>query len=95
MAPAPTNNLAAALQDMEGLPPPVNSLKKIEKLPCNKPRTSVTSYGETSYVENLCEMFRPSPEQVQQARNWLVRVIARRAVEILNTQEEAEGGWVF
>lgn len=90
MAPSPTNNLAAALQDMEGLPPPVNSLKKIEKLPCNKPEHDVTSCTERTYSDGLCEIFRPSPEQVQQARNWLARVVARRAVEILSTQEEDE-----
>ena len=90
MAPAPTYNLAAARRDMKGRPPSADSRKKTEKLACNKPGNDVTLCTDRTYVEDLCEIFRPSPDQVQQARNWLARVIARRAVEILNTQEEVE-----
>ncbi len=32
-------------------------------------------------------LFQPSRQQVRDARNWLARTIARRAVEILKAQE--------
>ena len=35
------------------------------------------------------EVFWPAAEQVSGARAWLVRVVARRAVEILKEQEKA------
>jgi hypothetical protein len=33
------------------------------------------------------ELFRPTRRQIDDARSWLVRVIARRAVDILKAQE--------
>jgi hypothetical protein len=33
------------------------------------------------------ELFQPSRQQIRDARSWLVRVIARRAVDILKAQE--------
>jgi hypothetical protein len=36
----------------------------------------------------LSEAFRPGPEQLRGARAWLVRIIARRAVEMLKAQDE-------
>jgi len=33
------------------------------------------------------ELFRPTRRQIEDARSWLVRVIARRAVDILKAQE--------
>jgi hypothetical protein len=42
---------------------------------------------ERAYEEQRRELFRPTPEQIRGARAWLVRVVARRAVEILKAQE--------
>jgi hypothetical protein len=42
---------------------------------------------ERTYEKQRRELFRPTPEQVMGARAWLVRVVARRAVEILKAQE--------
>jgi len=39
------------------------------------------------YEYERCELFQPSRQQMGDARSWLVRVIARRAVEILKAQE--------
>lgn len=42
---------------------------------------------ERAYGDERRELFQPSRQQVRDARSWLVRVIARRAVEILKAQE--------
>ena len=42
---------------------------------------------ERAYENERHELFQPSRQQVRDARSWLVRVIARRAVEILKAQE--------
>jgi hypothetical protein len=42
---------------------------------------------ERAYGNERRELFQPSRQQVGDARSWLVRVIARRAVEILKAQE--------
>lgn len=44
------------------------------------------SYKRT-YEDVQREIFQPSQRQMQQARSWLVRVVARRAVDILKAQE--------
>ena len=53
------------------------------------PVLSVECDRERTYENTRRETFRPSPEQLRQARSWLVQVVARRAVEILQAQETA------
>ena len=67
------------------------------RIPCGEvvdfhsqePVLDVELDAQRSYGDERRETFRPSPTQVQQARAWLVRVVARRAVEILKAQETA------
>jgi len=40
-----------------------------------------------AYDDEPRELFQPSRRQIRDARSWLVRVIARRAVDILKAQE--------
>jgi len=40
-----------------------------------------------TYGDERRELFRPTRRQIEDARSWLVRVIARRAVDILKAQE--------
>ncbi|HOA73846.1 MAG TPA: hypothetical protein PLV57_20490 [Phycisphaerae bacterium] len=52
------------------------------------PADSDVKYNqERGYVDGPRELFQPSRRQIRNARSWLVRVIARRAVDILNAQE--------
>jgi len=44
--------------------------------------------GRTARDDVLDESFRPSAEQLGKARRWLVRTLARRAVEILKAQDQ-------
>ena len=53
----------------------------------NPGRHPVTCCETWAYEDERRELFQPSREQVRDARRWLVRVIARRAVEILKAQE--------
>jgi len=50
-------------------------------------RRDVKCSKERAYEDERRELFQPSRQQVRDARSWLVRVIARRAVEILKAQE--------
>ena len=50
-------------------------------------RRDVRYSNERAYGDERRELFQPSRQQVRDARSWLVRVIARRAVEILQAQE--------
>jgi hypothetical protein len=50
-------------------------------------RCDVKCSKERAYEDERRELFQPSRQQVGDARSWLVRVIARRAVEILKAQE--------
>jgi len=50
-------------------------------------RRDVKYSTERAYGDERRELFQPSRQQVRDARSWLVRVIARRAVEILKAQE--------
>ena len=53
-----------------------------------KPVKSDVKYvGVRTYEDVPRELFRPTRQQVEDARSWLVRVIARRAVDILQAQE--------
>jgi hypothetical protein len=52
------------------------------------PGESDVKYSQTrAYDDEPRELFRPSRRQIRDARSWLVRVIARRAVDILKAQE--------
>ena len=52
------------------------------------PAESDVKYKQTrTYDDEPRELFQPSRQQIRDARSWLVRVIARRAVDILKAQE--------
>jgi hypothetical protein len=48
---------------------------------------SVRCRQKRTYGDERRELFRPTRRQIEDARSWLVRVIARRAVDILKAQE--------
>jgi len=50
-------------------------------------RRAVKCRQKRTYSDERCELFRPTWQQIEDARSWLVRVIARRAVDILKAQE--------
>jgi hypothetical protein len=50
-------------------------------------RTAVKCRQKKTYGDERRELFRPNRRQIEDARSWLVRVIARRAVDILKAQE--------
>ena len=53
-----------------------------------KPGYLDVKYGSIrAYGDGRRELFQPSRRQGRDARSWLVRVIARRAVDILKAQE--------
>ena len=43
--------------------------------------------AKKAYDDERCELFQPSQRQIHSARDWLVRVIARLAVDIRKAQE--------
>jgi hypothetical protein len=51
------------------------------------PNCDVNCRTGTTYESKRQKFFRPSSEQIRGARAWVVRVVARRAVEILKAQE--------
>jgi hypothetical protein len=54
----------------------------------SKPVGSGVKYTATrAYGDGRQGRFQPSREQMRDARSWLVRVVARRAVDILKAQE--------
>lgn len=57
------------------------------KLAFNPAESDVKCVQTMSYDDESRELFRPSRQQIRDARSWLVRVIARRAVDILRAQE--------
>jgi hypothetical protein len=53
-----------------------------------QPAVVDVKYGvERTYETTRRELFRPTPEQIKRARAWLVRAVARRAVELLKVRE--------
>jgi hypothetical protein len=49
--------------------------------------SGVKCIGKASYDDGPRKLFRPGRQQIRNARGWLVRVIARRAVDKLKAQE--------
>jgi len=61
---------------------------KTEPAPAShEARRTVKCRQKRTYGDERCELFRPTRRQIEDARSWLVRVIARRAVDILKAQE--------
>ena len=103
MAPATDNNPAPAPRDATavavcatpaepGRPAdrpaePQNSREETAEFAFKPAVLDVKCGVERTYEKQRRELFRPTPEQVRGARAWLVRVVARRAVEILKAQE--------
>jgi len=54
---------------------------------CQAARSAVRCSRKRTYSDERRELFRPTRRQIEDARSWLVRVIARRAVDILKAQE--------
>jgi hypothetical protein len=57
------------------------------KLAFNPAESDVECYQTRTYDDEPRELFQPSRQQIRDAQSWLVRVIARRAVDILKAQE--------
>jgi len=57
------------------------------KLAFNPAVSGVKCIQTRAYDDEPRELFQPSRRQIRDARSWLVRVIARRAVDILKAQE--------
>jgi hypothetical protein len=66
-----------------------NLLKETPDFSSKPPQSDVKDLLAITYDTERHELFRPTPEQIMGARAWLVRVVARRAVEILKSQETA------
>ncbi len=58
--------------------------------PCIPRAEGQNDLGRADLPAVLSEGCRLRPEQAREARKWLVRVVARRAVEIVKAQEQAE-----
>jgi len=70
--------------------PLVAAVETIEKTPkfSFKPSISlVNCCVEKTYENERRELFQPNTEQIKDVRAWLVRAVARRAVEILKASE--------
>jgi len=63
------------------------SCEKTPDLAFNPGRFDVKCGSKRAYDDERRELFQPSRRQVRDARAWLVRIIARRAVNILRAQE--------
>ena len=87
--PCPTGPLHAAGAQREGQPRPSDSRENSPEFHSQPAILGVKSVIARSCENERREPFRPTPEQITQARAWLVRVVARRAVEILQAQEKA------
>jgi len=59
-----------------------------EKSPCNPRGKRHYDRGQVGEAAILPDGCLQHPEQVQEARQWLVRVLARRGVEILQAQQK-------
>ena len=74
--------------------PLVATVETIEKTPefyFNPLISHVNCCLEKSYEnERRNKLFQPNTEQIKDARAWLVRAIARRAVEILQASENPQ-----
>lgn len=57
------------------------------KLAFNQTVSDVKCSQKRAYDDEPRELFQPSRRQIRSARSWLVRVIARRAVDILKAKE--------
>ena len=55
--------------------------------PCLGPTREVTLSAHGGNERSRRKLLQPSPEQLEGARSWLVRVVARRAVDILRAEE--------
>jgi CHASE2 domain-containing sensor protein len=89
MAPATEHNLTAALGLAEARSAPSNSREETPEFAFKPASLGANSFVAKRYEKPRRELFRPTPEQIRGARAWLVRVVARRAVEILKAQEKA------
>ncbi len=58
-----------------------------QNLPSNSASVGLKSVQTRVYSNEQYELFQPNGQQLRDARSWLARVIARRAVEILSDQE--------
>jgi hypothetical protein len=64
-----------------------DSRKKSPEFSSKPPAVDVKCCVDRTYEKQRRALFQPTPEQIRGARAWLVRVVARRAVEILKAQE--------
>ena len=87
MAPATEHNLTTAPGLAEARPAPADSREETAEFSSKPAVLAVTCCLERAYERQRRELFRPTPEQTKGARAWLVRVLARRAVEILKARE--------
>lgn len=85
--PRPAGLLGVEGAEREGQPPPADSREETAKFAFKPAVLAVKCSMERTYENTRRELFRPSPEQIKGARAWLVRVVARRAVEILKARE--------
>ena len=65
----------------------VDSPNKAPDSPPKPAHLSVKYSKERAFGDERRRLYQPTRRQVVDARSWLVRVIARRAVEILKAQE--------
>jgi hypothetical protein len=60
------------------------------KTPCNPAPGRQDAPGRVATATAVVERGRLRPDEVREMRQWLVRVVARRAVAILKEQEQGE-----
>lgn len=66
---------------------PEGAIEHSPESPCIPRAEGQNDLGRADLPAVLSEGCRLRPEQAREARKWLVRVVARRAVEILKAQE--------
>ncbi len=81
---------AAELGRSHPLGPPKGTIEHSPESPCIPRAEGQNDLGRADLPAVLSEGCRLRPEQAREARMWLVRVVARRAVEIVKAQEQAE-----
>lgn len=60
---------------------------KDRESPCFPRPDPQDATGQVARRSGLSSLRRPTPDDLAEARKWLARVIARRAVEILQEEE--------
>lgn len=62
-------------------------MKSERESPCTLRPDPQDATGQVATRSGLSSLRRPTPDDLADARKWLARVIARRAVEILREEE--------